>query len=99
MNNDFVVVGPRDDPANVASAKDAVPAIRMIAASGAPFLSRGDAGGTHKAERRLWQAAGVAPKAASGIWYRETGASMGATLNTATEEMPAYAPTGCGAER
>jgi tungstate transport system substrate-binding protein len=69
--------------------------MQAIAAAGVPFLSRGDDSGTHKAERRLWQAAGIAPKTASGTWYRETGAGMGATLNTAAE-MPAYALTDRG---
>lgn len=82
MYNDFVVVGPADDPAGVAGSQDAVAALQKIAGSEAPFASRGDDSGTHKAELRLWQEAGVDVGAASGGWYRETGSGMGATLNT-----------------
>jgi len=98
MHNDFVLIGPEADPAKVAAATDATAAMQAIAAAGVPFLSRGDDSGTHKAERRLWQAAGIAPNTASGAWYRETGAGMGATLNTAAE-MPAYALTDRGTWR
>ncbi len=83
MYNDFVVVGPPGDPAGVAAMADVLAAFRKIAASGAPFASRGDDSGTHKAELRLWREAGIDAAAASGGWYRETGAGMGATLNTA----------------
>ncbi len=89
MFNDFVIVGPKADPAKVRGTDDAPVALRLIAASEAPFASRGDNSGTHKAERRLWQAAGVAP---TGKWYRETGSGMGATLNIAAQ-MDAYALT------
>jgi len=89
MYNDFVIVGPAADPAGIAGMGDAPAALRRIAESGAPFASRGDNSGTHKAERRLWTAAGIDPEGASGEWYRETGAGMGATLNTASG-MDAY---------
>lgn len=89
MYNDFVVIGPKADPAGVAGGKDAPAALARIAEQSAVFLSRGDDSGTHKAERRLWQAAGTDPSPASGSWYRETGAGMGATLNTAAS-MQAY---------
>ncbi len=81
MYNDFVIVGPASDPAGVAGMKDAAAALARIAAAGAPFASRGDDSGTHKAELNLWKKAGVDPKGSSGGWYRETGSGMGATLN------------------
>jgi tungstate transport system substrate-binding protein len=92
MYNDFVIVGPGADPAKVAGSKDASASLKAIAAAKAPFASRGDDSGTHKAELALWKAAGVDAKAASGQWYRETGSGMGATLNTAVA-MGAYALT------
>ena len=79
MYNDFVVVGPPADPAGVSGMTDAVTALAKIAASEAPFASRGDDSGTHKAELELWQEAGVDVEAASGGWYRETGSGMGTT--------------------
>ncbi len=82
MYNDFVVVGPAKDPAKIAGTKDVVAAFKKIADAKAPFVSRGDDSGTHKAEQRLWKAAGVDAKAASGTWYREAGSGMGATINT-----------------
>ncbi len=88
MVNDFVIVGPAGDPAGIGGSTDAVGALRRIAAAGTPFVSRGDDSGTHKRERGLWRAAGVDPAAAAG-WYREVGAGMGATLNTAAA-MDAY---------
>jgi tungstate transport system substrate-binding protein len=90
MYNDFVLVGPIADPAGVKGSADAVEALRRIAASVAPFASRGDDSGTHKAELRLWKQAGVEPK--GGSWYRETGSGMGPTLNTAAG-LGAYALT------
>jgi tungstate transport system substrate-binding protein len=83
MFNDFIVLGPRDDPAGIKDSTDAVAALRQIAAKQAPFVSRGDDSGTHKLELSLWEAAGIDVKRASGSWYREAGAGMGATLNTA----------------
>ncbi len=84
MYNDFVVVGPASDPAKIAGETDAVAAFKKIAAAKVPFISRGDDSGTHKAELRLWTAAGVDAKAASGTWYREAGQGMGATINVAS---------------
>ena len=92
MYNDFVVVGPPADPAGVGGSKDVVASLARIAESKAPFASRGDDSGTHKAELKLWKAAGVDVAAASGDWYRETGSGMGATLNTGTG-MGAYVLT------
>ncbi|MCV6598128.1 MAG: substrate-binding domain-containing protein [Mangrovicoccus sp.] len=82
MYNDFVILGPEADPAGIAGMNDATAALAKIAEAQAVFASRGDDSGTHKAELRLWRAAGVAAQQASGQWYRETGAGMGATLNT-----------------
>ena len=92
MYNDFVLVGPRSDPAGVRAWGDAPAALARIAAAEATFASRGDDSGTHKTELGLWRAAGVDAAAASGTWYRETGSGMGATLNTASA-MDAYALT------
>ncbi|MEL7212999.1 MAG: substrate-binding domain-containing protein [Pseudomonadota bacterium] len=92
MYNDFVIVGPEDDPAGVAGTSDVVSALAQIAEAEAPFASRGDDSGTHKAELRLWSEAGVDVGAASGTWYRETGSGMGATLNTGLG-MGAYVMT------
>jgi tungstate transport system substrate-binding protein len=95
MYNDFVVVGPRTDPAGVHGMTDVVAALTKVAAAHAPFVSRGDDSGTHKLELSLWQAAGVDVAAASGTWYREAGAGMGATLNTASG-LEAYSLTDRG---
>jgi len=92
MYNDFVIVGPKSDPAGVTGTKDVTKALADIAENKAAFASRGDDSGTHKKELGLWKAAGADPKAASGSWYRETGSGMGATLNTASA-MNAYALT------
>ncbi|MEM7222901.1 MAG: substrate-binding domain-containing protein [Pseudomonadota bacterium] len=89
MYNDFVLIGPKDDPAGIAGQSDAAGALANIAAAKSPFVSRGDDSGTHKKERGLWQAAGSDPAGASGTWYREAGAGMGATLNIA-QAMGAY---------
>jgi tungstate transport system substrate-binding protein len=86
MYNDFIVVGPRTDPAG-AKGNDVVEALKKIAAAQAPFASRGDRSGTDAAEKRYWKQAGIEPK---GPWYRETGSGMGPTLNTASG-MNAYA--------
>jgi len=95
MYNDFVVVGPKADPAGIKGGKDVTAAFRKIAEAKAPFASRGDDSGTHKSEQRLWQQAGIDVKAAGGGWYRETGSGMGPTLNTAAA-MGAYALTDRG---
>ncbi len=92
MFNDFVLVGPRADPARLRGLDDAAAALARVAAARAPFASRGDDSGTHKKELDLWAAAGLDPAAASGTWYRETGSGMGATLNAAAA-MGAYALT------
>lgn len=83
MYNDFVLVGPKADPAGIRGSKDAAAALKRIAGKAAIFASRGDDSGTHKREGALWRATGVDVKTASGAWYRELGAGMGATLNTA----------------
>jgi tungstate transport system substrate-binding protein len=88
MYNDFVVVGPSDDPAGSGSAASATAAFAAIAEAGSSFASRGDDSGTHIAEKALWEAAGVTPS--GNDWYLETGSGMGATLNTAAQ-VPAYA--------
>jgi tungstate transport system substrate-binding protein len=90
MYNDFVIVGPKADPAGIRGTEDVTAALKRIAETQAPFASRGDDSGTHKAELRLWKAAEIDVKAASGGWYRETGSGMGPTLNTAAG-MGAYA--------
>lgn len=95
MYNDFIVVGPDTDPAGIRGGHDVVTAFKAIAGKQAPFASRGDDSGTHKAELALWEAAGIDVKAASGSWYRETGSGMGPTLNTAAG-LPAYALTDRG---
>ncbi|MGF1554001.1 MAG: substrate-binding domain-containing protein [Paracoccaceae bacterium] len=92
MYNDFVLVGPADDPAGVEGMDDAEAALGRIAEAEALFASRGDDSGTHKKERALWERTAVDPAAASGRWYRETGSGMGATLNAAVG-MGAYALT------
>lgn len=92
MYNDFVIIGPASDPAGVAGMSDVVAAMTEIAEAEAPFASRGDDSGTHKAELRLWSETGIDVAAASGTWYRETGSGMGTTLNTAMG-MSAYVMT------
>jgi tungstate transport system substrate-binding protein len=89
MYNDFVVVGPKSDPAK-AKGRDVVAGLKKIAQAKAPFASRGDKSGTHSAELRLWKEAGIDPQQGRGSWYRETGSGMGPTLNTASG-MNAYA--------
>ena len=82
MYNDFVLIGPSGDPAGTAGADTAAGALTAIAQAEAPFVSRGDDSGTHKAELALWDAAGLAPEG-FGPWYSSVGAGMGAALNTA----------------
>jgi tungstate transport system substrate-binding protein len=82
--NDFIVVGPRSDPAHVAGTRDAVAALKAIASAKALFVSRGDKSGTDALEHRLWRVAGIEPaKAGGGSWYRDIGGGMGAALNVA----------------
>jgi len=89
MYNDFVLIGPKADPAKVAGGKDITAALKKIQGAQAPFVSRGDRSGTHAAELRLWKAAGIDMPAQKGPWYRETGSGMGPALNTASS-MNAY---------
>jgi len=89
MYNDFILIGPKGDPAKVAGGRDIVAAFRKIRAAQAAFVSRGDKSGTHSAELRLWKLAGIDPVAGRGTWYRETGSGMGPSLNTASS-MNAY---------
>ncbi len=89
MANDFVIVGPAKDPAAIHGSADAAQALQRIAGAKAPFLSRGDDSGTHKKEMELWQTTGIDARRVSGTWYREAGAGMGATLNSAAA-MAAY---------
>jgi tungstate transport system substrate-binding protein len=83
MYNDFVLIGPKSDPAHVAGGKDIAVALEKIAAAKAPFVSRADKSGTYSAELRLWKDANVDIAKAKGPWYRETGSGMGPALNTA----------------
>jgi tungstate transport system substrate-binding protein len=89
MYNDFVLIGPRSDPAKLDGSQDIVAAFRNIKAVQAPFVSRGDNSGTHFAELELWKAAGVDIAKEKGPWYRETGSGMGPALNSASG-MNAY---------
>ena len=84
MYNDFVLIGPKQDPAGVRGLNDVVAAFRALEKSAAPFVSRGDKSGTHTAELGLWKAAGIDPTRYKGGWYREIGQGMGAALNTAS---------------
>jgi tungstate transport system substrate-binding protein len=86
MHNDFVVVGPTEDPANVAAAKTAADAFARIAGASSPFVSRGDASGTNAKELTLWAAASIKPK---GAWYKEVGQGMGEVL-TMSNNLKAY---------
>ena len=89
MYNDFVLIGPKGDPAKIAGSKDILTALKKIDAAQAPFVSRGDRSGTHMAELDLWKAAGVDIDKSKGPWYRDTGQGMGPALNTASS-MGAY---------
>ena len=89
MYNDFVLVGPKTDPAKIAGGKDILEGLKKIEAVKAPFVSRGDKSGTHAAELRYWKAAGIDLDKAKGAWYRDTGSGMGPALNTAAS-MNAY---------
>ncbi|HET9349824.1 MAG TPA: substrate-binding domain-containing protein [Burkholderiales bacterium] len=89
MYNDFVLIGPKSDPAGVAGGKDVVKAFQRIEKSKTPFVSRGDRSGTHFAELEIWKAAEIDIAKQKGAWYRETGSGMGPALNTASG-MNAY---------
>ena len=92
MYNDFVIIGPPEDPAKIKGAKKAADAMKAIAASGSRFVSRGDNSGTHLLEKSLWRLAGVEPQ---GAWYIEAGQGMGATLGIA-DDRKAYTLTDRG---
>ncbi len=89
MYNDFVLIGPKGDPARIGGGRDIVDALRKVQSAQAPFVSRGDRSGTHMAELALWKAAAVDLGQAKGAWYRDTGQGMGPALNTAAS-MNAY---------
>ena len=95
MYNDFVLIGPKSDPATIAGSKDIVAAMKKIEATHSPFVSRGDRSGTHMAELELWRASGIDLDKARGGWYRDTGQGMGPALNTAAS-MNAYILTDRG---
>ena len=84
MYNDFILIGPKSDPAGIKGSKDIVAALGAIKAKGADFISRGDKSGTHQAEINLWKVAGVDIAKDKGPWYKEIGQGMGAALNTAS---------------
>jgi len=89
MYNDFVLIGPKSDPARISGGRDIVGALKKIKAAKAPFVSRGDRSGTHIAELDLWKLAGIDIAKDKGSWYRDTGQGMGPALNTAAA-MNAY---------
>jgi len=89
MYNDFVLIGPKSDPARVRGTSDVAAAFRAIRTAGAPFVSRGDRSGTHFAELEIWKLAGIDIGRQKGPWYRDTGQGMGPALNTAAA-MNAY---------
>jgi tungstate transport system substrate-binding protein len=89
MYNDFVLIGPKSDPARVRGSKDVVAAFQRIHAARAPFVSRGDRSGTHFAELEIWKLAGIDIAKEKAAWYRDTGQGMGPALNTAAG-MNAY---------
>jgi tungstate transport system substrate-binding protein len=84
MYNDFVLIGPRSDPAGIGRSKDIVAALRTLKAKQQPFISRGDRSGTHLAELKLWKEAGIDIEHDKGPWYKAIGQGMGAALNTAS---------------
>ena len=83
MYNDFVLVGPKNDPAGIKGSKDIVAAFKTLKDKGVDFISRGDKSGTHQAELNLWKVAGIDIATDKGPWYKEIGQGMGAALNTA----------------
>ncbi len=92
MWNDFIILGPPDDPASISGSRDAAAALARISESRKPFISRGDDSGTHKKEKRLWELAGINP---AGEWYVEAGQGMGACLAMANDKL-AYVLTDRG---
>jgi tungstate transport system substrate-binding protein len=95
MYNDFVLLGPKSDPAKIGGGKDILQAVEKLEAAREPFVSRGDKSGTHLAELDLWKAAGIDIDTVKGPWYRDTGQGMGPALNTASS-MNAYILTDRG---
>jgi tungstate transport system substrate-binding protein len=95
MYNDFILVGPKTDPAKITGSRNIAEALKTIAETRAPFVSRGDKSGTHTAELKLWKDAGIDIAAVKEPWYKSIGQGMGATLNTAAS-LPAYALTDRG---
>jgi tungstate transport system substrate-binding protein len=95
MYNDFVLLGPKSDPAKIGGGKDIVQAFKKLEAARTPFVSRGDKSGTHLAELDLWKAADIDVQTMKGPWYRDTGQGMGPALNTASS-MNAYILTDRG---
>jgi tungstate transport system substrate-binding protein len=89
MYNDFVLIGPKSDPAKVGGGRDILEALKKLKSAQAPFVSRGDRSGTHIAELALWKAAGIDIEKDKGPWYKDTGQGMGPALNTAAA-MNAY---------
>jgi tungstate transport system substrate-binding protein len=89
MYNDFILIGPKSDPAKINGDKDVVAALKSISSKASPFVSRGDKSGTHAAELALWKATDLDPSDSKPSWYREIGQGMGAALNTAAA-MGAY---------
>ena len=89
MYNDFVLIGPKSDPAGIKGSKDIAAALKAVKDKSAPFVSRGDKSGTHSAELALWKVAGIDIEKDKGAWYREIGQGMGAALNTSSA-MNAY---------
>jgi tungstate transport system substrate-binding protein len=84
MYNDFILIGPKGDPAGIKGSKDIVAALKRLKDKGIAFISRGDKSGTHQAELNLWKLAGIDISAEKGPWYKEIGQGMGAALNTAS---------------
>ena len=100
MYNDFVLIGPKSDPAKVAGGKDIVDALKKIQAAQAPFVSRGDKSGTHMAELDLWKVAGVDIDKAKGPWYRDTGPGHGAgAQHRVVDERATCSPTAARGSR
>jgi tungstate transport system substrate-binding protein len=95
MYNDFIIVGPKSDPAKIAGAKDVAAALKKLKDAQATFISRGDRSGTHIAELNLWKAVGIDIEKEKGPWYKSIGQGMGATLNTA-QASNGYAMTDRG---
>jgi tungstate transport system substrate-binding protein len=84
MHNDFIIVGPPEDPAKIKGMKSSIESFKKIASAKVLFLSRGDNSGTHAKEKAIWKAAGINPEAEK--WYQQTGLGMGQTLNVAAEK-------------